>query len=40
MNDTFYKEDNLSGLKRADFQKTIDGKQTDLLYSPTIKVLK
>lgn len=30
MNDTFYKEDNLSGLKRADFQKTIDGKQTDL----------
>lgn len=30
MNNTFYKEDNLSGLKRADFQKTIDGKETDL----------
>lgn len=30
MNDTFYKEDNLSGLKRSDFQKTIDGKETDL----------
>lgn len=30
MKNTFYKEDNLSGLKRADFQKTIDGKETDL----------
>lgn len=30
MNNTFYKEDNLSGLKRADFQKTINGKKTDL----------
>lgn len=30
MNNTFYKENNLSGLKRADFQKTIDGKETDL----------
>ena len=30
MNNTFYKEDNLSGLKRADFQKTVDGKETDL----------
>lgn len=30
MMNTFYKEDNLSGLKRADFQTTIDGKQTDL----------
>ncbi|WP_300726331.1 aldose epimerase family protein [uncultured Bacteroides sp.] len=30
MNDTFYKEDNLCGLKRADFQKEIDGKKTDL----------
>ncbi len=30
MNNTFYKENNLSGLKRADFQKAIDGKETDL----------
>ena len=30
MNNTFYKENNLSGLKRADFQKTIGGKETDL----------
>ena len=30
MNDTFYKEDNLSGLKRSDFQKVIEGKETDL----------
>ena len=30
MNNTFYKENNLSGLKRADFQKTINGKETDL----------
>lgn len=30
MNGTFYKENNLSGLKRADFQKTVDGKETDL----------
>ena len=30
MNNTFYKEDNLSGLKRADFQKTVDGRETDL----------
>lgn len=30
MNNTFYREDNASGLKRADFQKTIDGKTTDL----------
>ena len=30
MNNTFYREDNLSGLKRADFQKTIQGKETDL----------
>ena len=30
MNNTFFKEDNLCGLKRADFQKTIDGKETDL----------
>lgn len=30
MNNTFYREDNLSGLKRADFQKVIQGKETDL----------
>lgn len=30
MNNTFYKENNLSGLKRADFQKIVDGKETDL----------
>lgn len=30
MNDTFYKEDNLSVLKRSDFQKVIEGKETDL----------
>lgn len=30
MNNTFYREDNLSGLKRADFQKTVQGKETDL----------
>ena len=30
MNNTFYREDNASGLKRADFQKTIKGKETDL----------
>lgn len=30
MNNTFYHENNLSGLKRADFQKTINGKETDL----------
>lgn len=30
MNNTFYREDNLSGLKRTDFQKTVQGKETDL----------
>lgn len=30
MNNTFYNENNRSQLKRADFQKTIDGKDTDL----------
>lgn len=30
MNNTFYNENNRSGLKRADFRRTIDGKQTDL----------
>ena len=30
MDNTFYHENNLSGLKRADFQKTINGKETDL----------
>lgn len=30
MNNTFYCEDNLSGLKRTDFQKTVQGKETDL----------
>lgn len=30
MDNTFYNENNLSGLKRADFKKTIDGKETDL----------
>lgn len=30
MNNTFYKENNLSGLKRADFQKTVNGQETDL----------
>ena len=30
MNNTFYREDNLCGLKRADFQKNIGGKMTDL----------
>lgn len=30
MNNTFYKEDNRCGLKRADFQKKINGKETDL----------
>ena len=30
MNNTFYREDNLSGLRRADFQKTVQGKETDL----------
>lgn len=30
MNNTFYKESNLCGLKRADFQKEIQGKKTDL----------
>lgn len=30
MNNTFYQENNLCGLKRADFQKNIEGKETDL----------
>lgn len=30
MDNTFYNENNLSGLKRSDFQRTIDGKDTDL----------
>lgn len=30
MNNTFYNENNRSGLKRADFQTTINGKATDL----------
>lgn len=30
MNNTFYYENNLCGLKRADFQKNIGGKETDL----------
>lgn len=30
MNDTFYNENNKCGLKRADFQKNIGGKMTDL----------
>lgn len=30
MDNTFYNENNLSGLKKSDFQKTIDGKNTDL----------
>lgn len=30
MNYTFYDENNLSGLKRSDFQKVINGKETDL----------
>ena len=30
MDNTFFKEDNICGLKRADFQKTIDEKDTDL----------
>ena len=30
MNNTFYNENNRSGLKKADFQTTIDGKATDL----------
>lgn len=30
MNNTFYHENNLSGLKRSEFQKCIDGKETDL----------
>ncbi len=32
MNDTFYKEDNLSGLKRSDFQKSNRGKGNRLVY--------
>ena len=30
MNNTFYYENNLCGLKRTDFQKNIGGKETDL----------
>lgn len=30
MDNTFFKEDNICGLKRADFQKTIEGKETEL----------
>ena len=30
MDNTFYHENNLSGLKRQDFQKSINGKETDL----------
>lgn len=30
MNNTYYQENNLCGLKRADFQKEINGKNTDL----------
>ena len=30
MDNTFYNENNLSGLKRTDFQKTVYGKKTDL----------
>lgn len=37
MNHTFCKEDNLCGLKRADFQKNIGGKMTDLFILSNAK---
>lgn len=40
MNNTFYKEDNLSGLKRADFQKQSTEKKLIYLFYLTITELK
>ena len=37
MNNTFYKENNLCGLKRADFQKEVQGKKTDLFILSNAK---
>ena len=35
MNNTFYYENNLCGLKRTDFQKNIGGKENDLFILTT-----